>query len=254
MAEGRAGMAGPLWAVEAGNGLPLVLLHGNGESHRVFDALVPLLAGRRRLVGLDSRGHGDSPRGDGSLTIARMADDVDAALSALGLAGVDVLGFSDGGNIALELALRHPGRAGRLVLVGANLSPDGLRRATLARTRAGHAFWRGAQRVVSTAAAQRVARGDAAARVAARAERASLMADEPRIDPGDLARVDIPVLVVVGARDLIRPEHTRLIVDSLPDARLATVEGAGHMVPRTHAPVLAALVEDFLAGPRPAVD
>jgi len=263
MAEGRAGMAGPLWAVEAGNGLPLVLLHGNGESHRVFDALVPLLAGRRRLVGLDSRGHGDSPRGDGSLRIGRMADDVDAALSALGLAGVDVLGFSDGGNIALELALRHPGRAGRLVLVGANLSPDGLRRATLARARAGHAFWRGAQRVVSTAAAQRVAAagatqrvagGDVAARVAARAERASLMADEPRIDPGDLARVDIPVLVVVGARDLIRPEHTRLIVDSLPDARLATVEGAGHMVPRTHAPVLAALVEDFLAGPRTAVD
>ena len=114
---GPVPMAGPLWAEQTGTGRPLVLLHGNGESHRVFDRMVPQLAQRHRLVGLDSRGHGASPRGDGPLTIARMADDVDAALDALDLRAVDVLGFSDGGNIALELAVRHPGRAGSLVVV-----------------------------------------------------------------------------------------------------------------------------------------
>ncbi len=226
-------MAGPLWCVEAGDGPPLVLLHGNGESHRVFDRMLPVLAPRHRLVALDSRGHGGSPRGDGPLTIARMADDVAEALGTLGLAGVDVLGFSDGGNVALELTLRHPGRAGRLVVVGANLVPGGLRPGTLAQIRTVRAGLRVAGRAVP--AARRAA------------ERWALMADEPRIVAADLARVEIPVLVVAGDRDVVRPEHTRLIADSLPNARRATVPRAGHMLPLTHPRELAALVEEFLA-------
>lgn len=228
-------MAGPLWAEQTGTGHPLVLLHGNGESHRVFDALVPLLAPRRRLVGLDARAHGRSPRGDGPLTIARMADDVDAALDVLGLAGVDVLGFSDGGNVALELALRHPGRAGRLVVVGANLFPDGLRPRSMLPMRGAYAALRAAGRV------------SAAAR--ATAERWALMVDEPRVDPADLARVAVPALVVAGRHDVIRPVHTRLIARSLPGARLAIVEHAGHMLPVTHPRQLAQLVGSFLVVP-----
>ena len=227
-------MAGPLWAEQTGTGRPLVLLHGNGETRRVFDRMVPLLAARHRLVGLDSRGHGRSPRGDGPLTVARMADDVDAALAALGLAGVDLLGFSDGGNIALELALRHPGRIGALVVVGANLFPEGLRPTSLVPMRATHAVLRVAGRVLP--------------RARATAERWALMTDDPRIDPADLVRVDVPALVVVGRRDLVRPEHSRLIAGSLPQARLATVERAGHMLPVTHPETLVRVVEAFLAG------
>lgn len=225
-------MAGPLWCVETGDGPPLVLLHGNGESHRVFDRMVAPLAPRHRLVALDSRGHGATPRGEAPLTIARMADDVDGALAELGLTGVDVLGFSDGGNVALELALRHPRRTGRLVVVGANLSPEGLTARTLAEVRVVHAALQAAGRVVP--AARRAA------------ERWALMADQPRIDPSDLRRVAVPTLVVVGARDVVRPEHTRLIADRLPLARVAVVPRAGHMLPLTHPRELAALVEAFL--------
>ena len=67
------------------------------------------------------------------------------------------------------------------------------------------------------------------------------------IDPADLARVAVPVLVVAGERDAVRPEHTRLIADRLPHARLAVVPRAGHMLPLTHPRELAALVETFLA-------
>ena len=225
-------MAGPLWAEQTGTGRALVLLHGNGETHHVFDRMVPLLAPHHRLVALDSRGGGGSPRGGGPLTIARMADDVDDALEALGLAGVDLLGFSDGGNIALELALRHPGRIGRLVVVGANLFPDGLRAASLVSTRLAH----------------RAVRLAAHPRAQALAERLALMTEDPHIEPADLARVDIPALVVVGRRDVVRPRHSRLIATSLPDARLATVERAGHMLPLTHPKPLARLVEYFLDG------
>ena len=228
-------MAGPLWAEVTGTGEPLVLLHGNGETHRVFNRMVPLLAPQHRLVALDSRGSGGSPRGDGELTIERMADDVDEALDALGLKGVDMLGFSDGGNIALELARRHPGRIGRLVVVGANLFPEGLKPNSLLPIRVVHR---------SLTMAGRIHRG-----AAVTAERYALMTQHPHIEPEDLARVDIPALVVVGRRDVIRPEHTRLIAESLPKARLATVERAGHMLPLTHPAPLARIVEKFLAAP-----
>ncbi len=224
-------MAGPLWAEQTGTGRPLVLLHGNGETHRVFDRMVPALAANHRLVGLDSRAHGRSPRGDGPLTIARMADDVDEALAALGLRGVDLLGFSDGGNVALELAVRHPGRVARLVVVGANLVPAGLRATSIGPMRLAHA----AARLVPHPRAR------------ALAERLALMTHDPHLTPADLAAVHVPALVVVGSRDVVRPEHSRLVAASLPDARLATVPGAGHMLPVTHPGPLARLVEGFLA-------
>lgn len=224
-----------LWVVRRGSGRPLVLLHGNGEDHHVFDRVLPALAPGRALVGIDSRAHGRSPRGEGPLTIASMADDVAAALSALGLDRVDVLGYSDGGNVALELAVRHPGRAGRVVVCGANLDPTGLRpgalRAMVTARRALHlvsGLWRGAAR---------------------RIELLDLMVDDPHLTPADLSRVTVPVLVVVGEHDVVRPEHSWLIADSLPAGRLVVVAGAAHAVPQRRPAALARLVDDFLGVP-----
>ncbi|WP_425953746.1 alpha/beta fold hydrolase [Xylanimonas sp. McL0601] len=227
-------MAGALWAAQTGTGPPLVLLHGNGTSHHDFDRMVPLLAPRHRLVGLDSRAHGASPRGDGELTFARMADDVDAALEALGLTGVDLLGFSDGGNIALELALRHPGRVRSLTLVGAVLFPAGA-----------HAW---ALLAASLLYRVVVVLGRWLPSAKALAERLDLLVHQPDIDPRDLARIDVPALVVAGERDVVRHEHTRLIADSLPAGRITIVPAAGHLLPRTHPERLAELVEEHLRG------
>ncbi|UZN05285.1 alpha/beta fold hydrolase [Cellulomonas sp. S1-8] len=209
------------------------MLHGNGEDHHVFDLMVPALGARRTLVGIDMRAHGRSPRGDGPLRIATMADDVAEVLDELGLVGADVLGFSDGGNVALELAVRHPAGVGRLVVVGANLFPAGLTASTVAEIRAAHAVVGALARVLP------------ALRV--RAEKVALMVHDPCLDPADLAHVRVPTLVVVGERDLVRPEHTRLVVDSIPGARLAVVPRAGHLLPRRRPAELAALVDDFLA-------
>lgn len=230
-APGR--LVGPLWVVTRGRGPVLVLLHGNGEDHHVFDRMVPTLGAGRTLVGIDARAHGRSPRGDGPLRIATMADDVAHVLGLLGLPAVDVLGFSDGGNVALELAVRHPARLRRLVVVGANLFPAGLTARTLAAVRRQHAVVAALARVVP------------ALRV--RAERLALMVDDPCLDPSDLARVRAPTLVVAGERDVVRPGHTRLIAASIPGARVVVVPRAGHQLPVDEPYRLGALVSAFLA-------
>ncbi|MCL2455376.1 MAG: alpha/beta hydrolase [Micrococcales bacterium] len=221
---------GPLWVVRRGDtGRPVVLLHGNSGSHREFDALVRRLPGRT-LVAMDSRGHGWSPRGSGDLTIASMADDVAQVLRLLDLHDVDVLGYSDGGNIALELAMRHPGVVHRMLVSGANLFPEGLARKWVLLTRVVHRLLALGARVLSPL------RGPA--------ERWALMTEHPQISPSDLAAITVPVLVLVGEHDATTPDHTALIVESLPSARLVVLPGAGHDIPGTRPDDLARLVEE----------
>ena len=232
---GPGSLVAGLWVVRRGSGPPLVLLHGNGEDHHVFDRMVPALSPGRTLIGIDSRARGRSPRGEGPLTIEAMADDVDAVLAVLGLTGVDVLGYSDGGNVALALAVRHPGRVRRLVVCGANLEPAGLRPGVLR----GMVLLRHALRVVRPVWAG----------AARRIELLDLMVDDPHLDTAALGRVIAPVLVVAGERDVVLPAHSRLIAASLPAGRSAVVAGVGHAVPQRRPAELARLADAFLGAP-----
>lgn len=115
---------------EAGEGEPLVLLHGNGEDGTYFAHQIPCFAHSFHVIALDTRGHGRSPRGEAPFAIAQFACDLLEFLDARGIERAYLLGFSDGGNIALAFALAHPERVGKLVLNGANLDPRGVKRST----------------------------------------------------------------------------------------------------------------------------
>ena len=117
-----------------------------------------------------------------------------------------MLGFSDGGNIALLFALAFPERVRRLVLNGANLFPEGLTEST--------------RREIAQEYDAALAAGDER-----QLELLRLMIDEPHIDPARLADLRMPVLVIAGTDDMIEPVHTRLIAESILNARLAFVEG-----------------------------
>lgn len=216
----------------AGTGRPLVLLHGNGEDATSLAPVAELLAWHAHILSVDARGHGRSPRGDGPLTIARMADDVAAVIAAEGVGPAAVVGFSDGGNVALMLTLRHPGLVRALVVYGANTEPAGL------------TAWARAEVTAQWLRDRALGLVRPAAR--ARAEVTDLMVLQPRIPLRALGRVTVPVLVAAGEHDVVRRSHTEAVAAHLPAGRCVIVPGADHGLPLTDPVAFAALVRGFL--------
>ncbi len=112
---------------EKGCGRPLILLHGNGSSSRYFKKQIEYFSAKFRVIAVDTRGHGKSPRGGGPFTMERFADDLKDFMDELKIKKADLLGFSDGANIALIFSMRWPEMVSHLVICGANLNPCGLR-------------------------------------------------------------------------------------------------------------------------------
>lgn len=220
-----------LYYVEKGAGSPLVLLHGNGESHEIFKAQIEDFARIRRVIAPDTPGHGRSPRGEGPFTLRRFAEDLAAFLDALGIEKTDILGFSDGGNIALFFALRYPYRVGKLILVGANINPFGMTPGCL-----GEVAGRWLRDTVSSPFSE-------AARRSRRLQ--ELMLFQPLIPARALRRIPAPALVIAGTRDLIRERHTRRIARALPRGEMRLLEGS-HFVLQENPGAFNRAVLDFL--------
>ena len=216
---------------EAGEGEPLVLLHGNGEDGTYFAHQIAHFSQRFRVLALDTRGHGKSPRGEAPFTIRQFARDLLAFLDARGIERAHLLGFSDGGNIALVFALAHPERVGKLVLNGANLNTRGVKRSVQVPIELGY----------------RMARlfAGLSAKALANAEMLGLMVNDPNVAPEELAALTAPTLVIAGENDMIREDHTRLIAERIPNARLAFVPG-DHFVAAKNPAAFNREVERFL--------
>ncbi|MBS7388009.1 MAG: alpha/beta hydrolase, partial [Eubacteriales bacterium] len=117
-----------LYYEEKGSGFPLIMLHGNGEEHGYFEHQTDCFAENYRVIAIDTRGHGRSPRGEGEFSIKRFADDLYGFMTEHGIEKAHILGFSDGGNIAITFALKHPEMIEKLIVDGANLYPAGVKR------------------------------------------------------------------------------------------------------------------------------
>ena len=214
-----------------GSGPPLLLLHGNGEDGGYFVHQTEYFSRHYTVYALDTRGHGQSPRGAGPFTMARFAQDLLDFMDEQKLERAHLLGFSDGGNIALTFALAHQERIRRLVLNGANLSPAGVKAHVQIPIVLG---WR---------IASLFARRSPQARQ--NAEILGLMVKEPRIPPEALKELRLPVLVIAGTRDMIREAHTRMIAGALPDSRLVLIPG-DHFIAARNPEAFNQAVEAFL--------
>ncbi len=219
--------------VERGTGFPLVLLHGNGEDHTYFERQMEPFARRWRVLAVETRGHGSSPRGTAPFTLEQFADDLRDCLEERGIRKCHLLGFSDGGNIAILFALKYPQYLDRLVLNGANLFPEGV---VEEEQKVYEARWRelGALPVLTEAERREW-------------ELLDLMVTQPQIDPAALKALTMPVLVVAGEKDLIREDHTRLIAASIPGSVLRILPG-DHFIARRNAESFNETVLAFLEG------
>lgn len=190
-----------LFYERSGDGPPLILLHGNGEDHRIFDAIAPKLAAAFTVYAVDSRNHGQSQRTD-AYSYRVMMDDVHAFIRTLGLAGVALVGFSDGAIISLLLAMHHGETVGRMALLGVNLTPDD--------------FTEECRREIAETYEKT---GDPLYR---------LMLEEPDITLDDVRHVAVPTLLVAGEHDIYKPGATAALAAALPNAALAIMPGHDH--------------------------
>ena len=118
-----------------GEGEPLLLIHGGTATSQSWVSHLPTFAQHFRVFAPDSRGHGRTDNPTGDLGYRLMAEDVAASIDALGLHRPLVLGYSDGGQVALELGMRYPGLAGALVLGGTQFSSSCMPRPRANRSR-----------------------------------------------------------------------------------------------------------------------
>ncbi len=196
---------------ECGEGYPLILLHGNGESKEYFEKQIEPFSKHFRVIAVDTRGHGGSPRGRAPFSIEQFAEDLNCFFNEHSIEKAHILGFSDGGNIALTFALKYPERVDRLILNGANLFPSGMKLSVQLPVLLG--CW----------IASAMALFDK--RALCKKELLGLMADEPSFASKQLAALNMPVMIIAGKSDMIKDSHTRLIAASIKNSRLRIIEG-----------------------------
>ena len=236
--------------MERGSGKPLVLLHGNGESLEYFKSQIRYFSRSYRVIAVDTRGHGGSERGSAPFTLKQFAKDLKALLDTMGIRKISLLGFSDGGNIALIFALKYPDSVERLILNGANLNPFGMKASALIPI----AFEYAAAVVKASGGsdALRHMTGGEDKKISAQKREAvrkkelfGLMIREPWIRPKHLQEISCPTLVIAGTKDMIRTSHTRLIAKRIRSVRLVLLRG-DHFIAAERSRAFNRAVERFL--------
>ncbi len=201
----------------AGRGKPVLLVHGNGEDHTLFETQIrQLTMAGYRVIAPDSRGHGkSSPVAE--YHYADMAEDMYCLIQDLDLDRPAYYGHSDGGIIGLLLAMAHPEALGLMAVSGTNLSPQGLRPDFLA--------------AIAEESGPLI----------------TLMETEPHIAPESLEKIAVPVLVTAGSDDLVLPEETDTIASHLPRGQKVIVDGSDHGSYIAGSEIMGRLLKRFFA-------
>jgi pimeloyl-ACP methyl ester carboxylesterase len=228
-----------------GHGPALVLLHGGAGSGAQFEHQIEAFARKFRLIVPDARGQGRTTDGPGPLTYHAMAEDVRALLDHLHVKHADLLGWSDGGDVALDLAMHHPERVDRVVTFGANFRADGLNAPDVAwnQTATPKDFGPDMRTFYVSVAP------DTSHYEAAMQKIIDLWRDEPNWNEADLARIRARTLVVAGDHDVVRPDHTEALAHAIPNALLWIVPDASHSVLQEKPEVVNPRVLAFLTAP-----
>lgn len=201
-----------------GKGKPLLLLHGNNSSMNSFSNQLDILSKKYMVICLDSRGQGKSSANDTKLTYELMAEDVNTFLDKMLLKSVNILGWSDGGNIALILAMQHPDKVNKMAVMGTVLYND-VSSVTAETNKLIH-------KQVNEMEDKGVPKTNMDYRLKI------LLLTEPHINPDSLQKIQSPTLVMAGQYDVVKEKHTKLIAEKITHGKLVIFKGADHEAPQ----------------------
>jgi pimeloyl-ACP methyl ester carboxylesterase len=189
-----------------GEGEPLLLLHGGLGSIDMFGPVLPMLAEHRRVIGVDLHGHGRTALGDRPISLIDIGDDMATILGELGHGQVDVLGYSLGAGVAFRLAVQHPERVRRLALVSAPFAQDGFHPEMLPQqAQVGAAMAEFMKDTPMYKSYQAVAPHPE--EFPKLLDRMGEAMRQPYNWAQDVQKLAMPVMLVYGDADMIRPEH-----------------------------------------------
>ncbi len=234
-----------------GTGRPLVMLHGaTCTIESCLGKVRPPLAKGWKTVSPEQQGHGRTADIDRQFTFEQMAEDTVALLRQLDIKNADFFGYSDGGNVALRIAMRHPDLVRKVVILGTNYNNDGLAPGIL--------------EAIKNSKAEEVPKvlRDGYAKVAPDpkgwptliAKVVKQTVDFQGWPPEAMRSIKAPILVMVGDADVVRPEHAVEMFKLLPQAQLAVLPGTDHFAPLQRSDWIASMTKAFLDAPMPKPD
>lgn len=202
-----------------GEGSPVILIHGNGEDHHIFDELSATMSKEHSVIAVDLRGHGESavPK---EYHYADMAEDIINLIKALDLEKPYIVGFSDGGIVALLVAIKRSRLVSGIVVCGANLSPDGIKRKEL------RAYKKEYKKTKNPLI--------------------NLMLTEPKIDDFMLSCIDTKVMIFAGQHDCIKDKETAKIAAKIKGARKVILADETHSSYIKNTDMLYDYIREFL--------
>lgn len=207
-----------------GQGNPLVLVHGGGSTIQTnFEKIIPLLAQNRQVIAVELQAHGRTNDRNADLTFEQDADDVATLLANLKIAKADIFGFSNGGTTTLQIAIRHPELVDKIILGSALAKRNGVPKA----------FWGFMENAKLENMPEQLKEGYK--KVAADTNGLQIMHDKDAkrmvnfkdIPDEQLQSIKAPVLIIIGDKDIITPEHAMELHRQIKNSELAIIPG-GH--------------------------
>ncbi len=207
---------------ELQNPTPLLLIHGGGSTiESNYSRFIPLIAKHRRVIAIEEQGHGHTASINRPFTFDNSAEDAAMLLNYLKIEKADIMGFSNGGTIALRVAHFHPSKVNKLVIASAQYRRDGMIKG----------FWDGMSRASMANMPKSLLEADRKINPDPKHQEQLFLQDSRRmqgfkdIPDKDITTISSPTLVLIGDRDVITVEHALKMSRAIPQGRLAVIPG-----------------------------
>ena len=197
-----------------GSGEPILLLHGHNQSGRSFKKWITFLAKQYQVIIMDSRYHGKSTK-VGNITIKQLATDVHQVLTYFNIKKSYFIGYSDGANILLQLAVDYPEEIKKMVLISPNASFDGLQR----RYQRLFLLWKKILQLLNKFS--KITKHQY--------KKVSLLTDDPNIKKEELNTISIPTLLIYSHTDIIKTKHIEYLKKNIKTSKLILIKNSSHL-------------------------